>query len=206
RRGRRRPAARPGRRSASTAGRSRTATTPPTDPAGGRRPRGAAGRVPRRPPAGPRTARSAATAPPRPPTRRRAARRARRGRRPAGAPTRARRRPRVVGRVGADPLQGEQGGEQGPDAVGPLRVAVGVLGDGRPLAAAVAGDELLGEPLDRVAVGGRVGHGRASRGGGDAATSLPAPRAAVSTGNRRVSGGTDGRVWVGGGARYIAPG
>ena len=70
--------------------------------------------------------------------------------RPAGDP--AGLRAAVVGRVGADPLQGEQCGEQAPDAVGPLRVAVGVLRQRRPLAAAVPPDELLGQFLDRVAV------------------------------------------------------
>jgi hypothetical protein len=49
-------------------------------------------------------------------------------------------------------FQEEGGGEDLADGVGPLRVAEGVLGDGRPFAAADAGDELVGQQLDRVAV------------------------------------------------------
>jgi len=56
-------------------------------------------------------------------------------------------------------LQFDERGEEVAHLLGEFRVAVGVLGHGGVFAAAEAGDEFFGEAVERVAVGGRVGHG-----------------------------------------------
>ena len=57
-------------------------------------------------------------------------------------------------------LQIDQGREQVANLVSPVRQPVGVLGEGRPFAGPVAGDELFGHAVQRVAVVGRVDHDR----------------------------------------------
>ena len=58
------------------------------------------------------------------------------------------------------------GREELADLLGPLGVAVDVLGQRRVLAAAVPLQELLGEPFDRVAIVAGVGHGNGPLGTG----------------------------------------
>ena len=48
----------------------------------------------------------------------------------------------------------DQRGEQLADGLGQVRVAIGVLGQPGTFAAAKAGNELLGETIERIAVGG----------------------------------------------------
>ena len=73
---------------------------------------------------------------------------------------RGREHPGVLAGGGFEVFHLHQRREQLPDRIGEFRVAVGVLSEGRALTGAEPGDELLGEPVERVAVGGRFGHER----------------------------------------------
>src|SRR5262249_14603204 len=53
----------------------------------------------------------------------------------------------------------EQERKEAADLVGPLGIAMSVFAERRPLAAAAAFEEFLGQFLHRVAVGARFGHG-----------------------------------------------
>ena len=67
----------------------------------------------------------------------------------------------LLGSVGGDGFQLfelHQGGEQVVDLGRSVGKAVGILGEGRPLPGPMSGDEVLGKAVQRVAVGGRVGH------------------------------------------------
>jgi hypothetical protein len=64
--------------------------------------------------------------------------------------------------AGAELLDRDQGGEQLADLVGELWVFVGVLGHGRPLAAAVAVGEFVGQQVEQVGTRGRLAHGHRS--------------------------------------------
>jgi hypothetical protein len=75
-------------------------------------------------------------------------------------------RPGPVARPGLELLHLEQRGEQFADLVGEVGAAVGVLREGRSLAGPDPGDKLLGQHVERVTVGGRVGHGGPSWGAG----------------------------------------
>src|SRR5262249_30829803 len=86
----------------------------------------------------------------------------------------------LAGRVaprGLELFHHDQGGEQAADLVGEFRVAPDVFAQRRPLAPAVAGDDLLGHPVERVAIPGRVrGHGVDPVGGTGSGTSAsPTP-------------------------------
>ncbi|MCG3180811.1 MAG: hypothetical protein BIFFINMI_03174 [Phycisphaerae bacterium] len=65
--------------------------------------------------------------------------------------------------AGFEPLQRGDGGEQVADLVGKGRVERGVFVDGRAFASPSAGDELLGQRLDRVALCRRVSHSGSAR-------------------------------------------
>ncbi len=61
-------------------------------------------------------------------------------------------------RQALDRFEERDGGKEIRDLLGALGIAFDVLGDGRILTGAIAGDKFLGEGLDRVAVGVGVGH------------------------------------------------
>ncbi|MFO0807853.1 MAG: hypothetical protein U0746_04450 [Gemmataceae bacterium] len=89
----------------------------------------------------------------------------------------------VAGAVAGDGLELlhlDEGREQLADLVGTLWQAIRVLGQGRPFAGPEAGDELLGQALERIAVGRRIGHRTASGGAG---MSIPARSRRLSTGS-----------------------